>query len=207
MFFQRQILWQNWKQPRAPREWRLAMFFRLSSIAILAVLIPSLEVAQIQRVMITPQIAKLRPLTDDQKMTLASIRVWSEGYMRSLPDYICISDHEAARQPTGLNSWPMSDEVRQAVTWSGHRETYEILSVNGKSVHKELRSLGGNFSTGEFGTILDRLLGAESAAEFGYERRTTLRGVPVDVSHTRFPMRTATRSTAVCKATNRPGKD
>jgi hypothetical protein len=41
--------------------------------------------------------------------------------------------------------------------------------------------LGGNISSGEFGTLLERLFAPESAAQFGFERRTTLRGVPVDV--------------------------
>jgi hypothetical protein len=140
-----------------------------------------LNFAQVQRVTITPQITQLRALTAEQELILAKVRAWSEGYMRSLPDYFCIQTTRRNAQPAGFNSWPISDELRESVTWSGQRETYQVLSVNGRPVQVELRKLGGNISTGEFGTILDRLFDPESAAEFGYERRTTLRGVAVDV--------------------------
>jgi hypothetical protein len=137
--------------------------------------------AQIQRVLITPQIVRLRPLTEDQTRILTGIKTWSAGYLESLPDYICIQTTKRHAQAAQIDSWPMSDEVREAVTWSGHKESYEVLSVNGKPFHGDRTSLRGNFSTGEFGTILQRLFDADSTAEFGYERRTTLRGVPVDV--------------------------
>jgi hypothetical protein len=163
---------------------------RLPALAIAGLLIQAILIQwmtagpvfpQIQRVTITPQIAKLRPLTKDQELVLGNVRAWSESYMRSLPDYMCIQTTKRNAQPAGLNAWPVSDIVRQSVTWSGHRETYEILSVNGKPFDKEVSTLGGNFSTGEFGTFLDRLFSPESGTEFGYERRTTLRGVAVDV--------------------------
>jgi hypothetical protein len=114
-------------------------------------------------------------------VALARIRAWSESYMQSLPDYMCIQTTKRHAQSARLDAWPLSDEIRQSVVWSGHRETYEILSVNGKPFDKDLSKLGGNISTGEFGTLMDRLFDPESATEFGFERRTTLRGVPVDV--------------------------
>jgi hypothetical protein len=147
----------------------------LSTLTILAVS------AQVQRVTIKPQIANLRPLTGDQKLLLDGIKTWSENYIRSLPDYICIQTTKRIAQPAGLNSWPSSDLVRQSVIWSGQQEKYEVLTVDGKPFNKGASGLGGNISTGEFGTIMNRLFDPESAAEFGYERRTTLRGVRVDV--------------------------
>jgi hypothetical protein len=137
--------------------------------------------AQVQHVTLTPQIAELRPLSADQQHILASIREWSANYMRNLPDYMCIQTVKRRALAAKLDAWPVSDEVRESVVWSNHKENYEILSVNGKPVHKDMTRLGGNFSTGEFGTILDRLFGPESVAQFGYERKATLRGIPVDV--------------------------
>ncbi len=155
--------------------------FRISPFAILACLCALSSPAQVQRVVITPQIAKLRPLTEDQKRILATVEAWSRQYMQSQPDYMCIQTTKRNAQAASLDSWPTTDTVREAVTWVDHKESYEVLSVNGKPVHKDLSKLGGNISKGEFGTILDRLFDPESAAEWGYERRTTLRGVPVDV--------------------------
>ena len=137
---------------------------------------------QIQRVNLTPQIAKLRPLTSEQQEVLAGVRAYTETYLSSLPDYICIQTTKRRAQSARLDSWPVSDEVREQLTFSGHRETYEIQSVNGRPVHNMERSaLGGNMSTGEFGTLLERVFAEDSKTEFGYERRTTLGKVPVDV--------------------------
>lgn len=165
--------------PSAPRFFRLPTFPIRATTILLTSVFPMF--AQIQRVTITPQIAKLRPLNADQKRILAATREWSANYMRSLPDYMCIQTIKRHALAAYLDAWPVSDEIRESVTWSGHQESYEVLSVNGKPVQKDITKLGGNISTGEFGTILDRLFGPESVAEFGYERRTSLRGIPVDV--------------------------
>jgi len=163
------------------------MLSRRLPLRVFAFAIPALlltagaGMAQVQRVTIRPQIAKLRPLAKEQEVALARVRAWSEGYLRNLPDYVCIQTTKRNAQPAGLDAWPITDVVRQAVTWSAHQETYEVLSVNGKPFNKELSRLGGNISTGEFGTLLDRLFSPESDTEFGWERRTTLRGVAVDV--------------------------
>jgi hypothetical protein len=135
----------------------------------------------VQHVTITPQVAILRPLTEEQERLLKAVRNYSKAYMESLPDYVCMQTTKRSAQPAGMNAWPSRDEVRELVTYSGHKETYEVQSVNGKPVHIDRSALRGNISSGEFGTLLERLFGPESAVQFGYERRTTLRGVQVDV--------------------------
>jgi len=149
-------------------------------LAVLAVLSHS-AFAQVQRVTITPQIAKLRPLTEDQEKTLAGVRAYSEAYLRGLPDFMCIQVTKRTAQSARLDAFPISDTVREQVTFSDRTESYEVQSVNGKPVQKGHNALGGNMSSGEFGTLLDRVFQPESATEFGWERRTTLRGAPVDV--------------------------
>lgn len=136
---------------------------------------------QIQRVTIGPQIAKLRPLTPDQETALAAVRAYSEAYIESLPDYMCIQTTKRTAQSARLDAFPIMDTVREQVTFSGHKETYEVQTLNGKPVHMARSALGGNISSGEFGTMLERLFDPVSAVQFGYERKTTLRGVAVDV--------------------------
>src|SRR5580700_7329081 len=153
----------------------------IARVSLILWLFPVLALAQVQRVTITPRIAQLRPLTPEQERILAKIRAYSEDYVRTLPDYICIQTTKRSAQPAAFNAWPVSDQVREQVTFADHQETYEVLSLNGKPVHMDRSALGGNISTGEFGTLLQRLFDPDSAARFGYERRTTLRSVPVDV--------------------------
>lgn len=133
-----------------------------------------------QQVTIAPR-SKIGPLTQEQEQTLAGVRNYVENYVRNLPDYLCVQTTKRDFQPAALNSWPSGDEIREVITFSGHRETYEVQSVNGKPVHLKRSELGGNISSGEFGTWLERIFDPASRAEFTYQRRTTLRGVPVDV--------------------------
>ena len=147
----------------------------------------SLVLAQNPRVMLSPQLAELRPLTEDQARLLAAIRAYSAAYMKNLPDYTCVQTTKRSAQSAKLDSWPVGDEIRELVTFSEHRETYETQSVNGKPSHLDRAALGGNVSSGEFGSLLERIFYPESAAQFGFERRTTLRGVKVDVFAYRVP--------------------
>jgi hypothetical protein len=152
-------------------------FTRFAMLALIAV--PAF--AQVQRVTLTPQIAKLRPPTSDQMRALANIRAYSVAYIRNLPNFTCVQTTKRSAQAAALDAWPIRDEVRELVTFSGHSETYEVQSLNGKPVHMSRSALGGNVSSGEFGALLDRIFDSGSATEFGYERRTTIRGAAVDV--------------------------
>lgn len=120
-------------------------------------------------------------MTEEQARALSSVKAYAQNYIQHLPDYICVQTTRRDFQPAAMNSWPAGDEIRELLTFSGHRESYEVQSVNGKKVNLKHDALGGNISSGEFGTLLERIFDPASAAELGFERRTTLRGVPVDV--------------------------
>jgi len=120
-------------------------------------------------------------MTTPQERALAGLKEYAQNYIRDLPDYMCIQTTHREVQPAARNVFPYADEVRELVTYFGHRETYEVQSINGKAVHSDRSMLGGNVSTGEFGTLMERIFNPASAAEFGYQRRATLRGTTVDV--------------------------
>jgi hypothetical protein len=128
-----------------------------------------------------PVWAQPRPMTPHQEWALAGVKEYARNYIRDLPDYMCIQTTHRDVQPASGGGFPYGDQVRELVTFFGHRETYELQSIDGKPVHSDRSALGGNVSTGEFGTLLERIFDPASAAEFGYQRRATLRGVAVDV--------------------------
>jgi hypothetical protein len=125
--------------------------------------------------------AQSGPFTPQQERALAGVMEYAHNYVRELPDYMCLQTTHRDVQPASGGGFPYGDEIRELVTFFGHRETYEVQSINGKPVHSNRSALGGNVSTGEFGTLLERIFDPASAAEFGYQRRATLRGVAVDV--------------------------
>jgi hypothetical protein len=128
-----------------------------------------------------PVWAQPRPMTPQQEQALAAVKDYAQNYIRDLPDYMCIQTTHRDVQPVSGSGFPYGDEVRELVTFFGNRETYEVQSVNGKPVHSNRSALGGNVSTGEFGTLLERVFDPASAAEFGYQRRAKIRGAAVDV--------------------------
>jgi len=125
--------------------------------------------------------SKSRPMTQGQEAALAAVREYARNYIRDLPDYMCIQTTRREIEPDALHPFTSADEIRELVTFFGHRETYEVQSVNGRPVHLDRATLGGNVSFGEFGTMIERIFDPVSGAELGYQRRTTLRGSAVDV--------------------------
>jgi hypothetical protein len=128
-----------------------------------------------------PVWAQPHPMTPQQESALAGLKEYAQKYNLDLPDYMCVQITHRDVQPASGNGFPYGDEVRELVTFFGHRETYEVQSINGKPVHSGRSALGGNVSTGEFGTLLERIFDPASAAEFGYQRSAKLRGAAVDV--------------------------
>ena len=131
--------------------------------------------------MIIPRSAKESPLTEEQTRALSAVKAHARDYIQRFPDYMCVQTTRRTFQPAALNAWPTGDEVRELVTFSGHRESCEVQSLNGKKVHVDHAALGGNISSGEYGTLLERIFDPDAAAEIGFERGTILRGMPVDV--------------------------
>jgi hypothetical protein len=146
---------------------------------LLAVLLA--EVAGGQQAVTVPRTARPNPLTDEERRALSAVKMYAQDYIQRLPDYMCVQTTRRDFQPAALNSWPTGDEIRELVTFSAHRESYEVLSVNGKKVHLDHAALGGNISSGEFGTMLERIFDPASETDLGFARRAALRGVPVDV--------------------------
>src|SRR5580700_147679 len=81
-----------------------------------------------QQAMIAPP--KSRPMTQGQEAALAAVREYARNYIRDLPDYMCIQTTRREIEPDALHPFTSADEVRESVTFFGHRETYEVQSVN-----------------------------------------------------------------------------
>ncbi|HWE51332.1 MAG TPA: hypothetical protein VG273_16185 [Bryobacteraceae bacterium] len=131
-----------------------------------------------------------------------SMRESALSYDSRLPDFICTqtTHREIRREPnpvTGIKvsgqrgtaslpgsadvSWRPIDEIEQQVTYFGHKETYKLVSMNGKAIKKNETPPPGVASTGEFGSTLGGIFDPRSHADFEWKRWDKLRGHPVYV--------------------------
>jgi hypothetical protein len=67
------------------------------------------------------------------------------------------------------------DTLTVKLSYSGHREDYKLMEINGKPTLLEYMNVGGALSTGEFGTRLYSLFDRRTQGDFRWKGWTTLR--------------------------------
>ena len=106
-------------------------------------------------------------------------RAGAVNYSRSLPDFVCTQVvHRYVSTPT---RWRLLDTLVLKLDFASGHESYTLVSVDGKPASEDYLALGGATSTGEFGTLLRRVLRPESRAVFTWERRARHRGKNVEI--------------------------
>jgi hypothetical protein len=142
-------------------------------------------------------------LTDDQARILKSARESALEYTQKLPDFICIqithreiSGAMSLTNPlagvTGVSmgggpaalpdsntghAGNSNDVIEERVTFFHEKESYEVVSVNGKkATGVQHMDVGGAISIGEFGSALYDIFDDRSHAVFTWERMEKVRG-------------------------------
>jgi len=96
---------------------------------------------------------------------------------RALPNFLC---KEIVRRYEGSarqKDWQPQDTLSAEVLYSRQQgETYRDIRVNGKPTGKRWAALGGDVSTGEFGSLLHSVL-ANHHAQFQFIKEDTVNGV------------------------------
>jgi hypothetical protein len=122
-------------------------------------------------------------LSADQASILEDARAYALQYSEQLPNFICtqVTRREISRN----NHFAMMattesvnhDLIEEQLTFLNGRESYKVLSLNGKAatglVHLQI---GGAISTGEFGTIFSQVFANDSHTIFTWDRETSTRG-------------------------------
>jgi hypothetical protein len=73
------------------------------------------------------------------------------------------------------------DVVSAALVYEDGKESYRDIRINDKPVKKDMLSIPGSRSTGEFGSTLRDLFSPATAAAFRYRRESTTGGLPASV--------------------------
>lgn len=127
-------------------------------------------------------------LTEDQNAVLEDARAYALQYVQQLPDFICTQithrDVGVRTFGTGFGSAVMtttmhesSDIIEEQLTYSGGKESYTVLTFDGKkdsgAVHGKL---GGAISWGEFGSVFSQVFDLASHTVFTWDRVEHVKG-------------------------------
>ena len=96
-------------------------------------------------------------------------------YAGSLPNFFCrqlTTRYESDRPKDG---WQAHDTVTADLAYENGRENYTNIKVGSKSA-KSMEEVGGNWSTGEFASMLDEVFDPGSAATFRKTGQDTING-------------------------------
>jgi hypothetical protein len=134
-------------------------------------------------------------LSSDQARVLESARVAAIQYTHLLPDFICTQiTHRAITKSldgnlgTGVSGRSTiaamansvgfsSDVIEEQLTYVGGKESYEVLTVNGKKVKNvDHLQLQGAMSEGEFGSLLVEVFDSASHTTFTWSHAGNVHG-------------------------------
>ena len=81
------------------------------------------------------------PSDSDQKAILARITENALKYSTNLPDFVCNRLTRRSADPTGFSqNWHTIDTVDEELNYTGHKENYKVVTVNGKNAAGSRRS-------------------------------------------------------------------
>lgn len=98
--------------------------------------------------------------------------------LRSLPNYLCTENVKRYQSWPDSSGWQLLDHLSTDVVYRRQfGETYRNVRINDKPTSRHWREVGGDVSTGEFGTMLRSLL-ADGTAAFHFVKNTRVDGLP-----------------------------
>ncbi|MGD1092318.1 MAG: hypothetical protein ABSB35_10035 [Bryobacteraceae bacterium] len=110
------------------------------------------------------------PSDSDQKAILDRITQNALKYSNDLPDFVCNRLTRRSVDPTGFSqSWRTIDTVDEELSFTGHKENYKTVSVNGKSAAGSHRSGSASY---EFGDALSWIFAPNVQADLKWHSWT-----------------------------------
>ncbi len=98
----------------------------------------------------------------------------------TLPDYICDQKILRYAAKTRPPEWKLKDRLSTEVLFVDGRESYQNTKRNGKKMKKDPKDTG-QWSSGEFGSIMQDVFATNTNAKFVYERDADIGGVKAKV--------------------------
>jgi hypothetical protein len=95
---------------------------------------------------------------------------WVGSFSGGLPNYVCQQITTRYQEESKSAGWQALDVVTAQVVYEDGKEQYRNITVGGRKTNKSMLELGGDTSTGEFGSTLRSLFSDGSQAQFKYFR-------------------------------------
>jgi hypothetical protein len=113
----------------------------------------------------------------EQKRVLADVTESALSYVQSLPNFICVQVTRRHVDPSGTQTWKSDGVIQEQLSYVDHHEDYKVVMVNDRLVTGMTHDkVGGNRSSGEFGSMLADIFDTSSNTKFEWQRWATLRG-------------------------------
>ncbi len=117
------------------------------------------------------------PDSMEQKRILAQLTEYARNYTKTLPNFICTQVTRKHVDPSGTESWISDGTVQEHLSYLNGEEDYKVVMVNDRPVTNVGHlQVGGNKSSGEFGTMLAEIFDPDSHTDFEWDHWATLRG-------------------------------
>ena len=117
------------------------------------------------------------PGPDQQDRMLEAIEAYGAHYVSSLPDFLCLQVTRHFEAALNSNRFHKGDTITEKLSFHDGQEKRSVDLVNGKPAAGGRMPWRERFtSEGEFGILIDRVLGPESYAAFTWNRWETVRG-------------------------------
>jgi hypothetical protein len=117
------------------------------------------------------------PGVREQDRLLELMRQHAQQYVLNLPNFVCVQvthQFEAGKKPT---HWRKGDTLTSKLVFSNGREERTVELVNDRPIEGGNRRWRAPLTTeGEFGIMLERVLGSTSHASLVWSRWETVRG-------------------------------
>ena len=113
------------------------------------------------------------PTEAEQKKILAQVTENALNYARSLPDFVCNQLTRRSVDASGTSQqWRLVDSIDEELRYIGHKESYRVVSVNGKKAGTPERRPAGATSWSEFGNLLTWIFDPKAEAALKWQSLT-----------------------------------
>jgi hypothetical protein len=113
---------------------------------------------------------KRNPASASSQELVRKAKEWVGSFSEGLPNYVCQQITTRYQEESKAAGWQPLDVVTAQVVYEDGKEQYRNITVGGRKTNKSMLELGGDTSTGEFGSTLRSLFSDSSQAQFKYFR-------------------------------------
>jgi VWFA-related protein len=114
------------------------------------------------------------PSAEELKSIIEDARKRAVSYAEGLPNFMCVEVTNRSVDPTGEGRWKHRDTVMELLVYRDKTETRSTLEVDGKPVNVDRESMKGQFSSGEFGGVLNAVFDPAAKADFQWKETDAL---------------------------------